>query len=215
MAARSCALVVALGFAASACIVSDTTQTWYVEPNGRVTWVVDEKDVRSDCQSAEDRRREEADFWLSVQQERHGAAAGLLELSGARAKTLVLRSEVPFHVRTEGKFAGLDVIGQRLIGVVAGTGTSLIKQDADRSEWTLVMRDPAASGTTGDPSDAVAHLIGSLDTLKVVLVGGRFEDAEGFKLSDDRRVASFEATEPDTPKGEEPTVKLRLAWRVN
>jgi hypothetical protein len=54
-----------------------------------------------------------------------------------------------------------------------------------------------------------------MDTLRVVLVAGRFEHAEGFELSSDRRVASLKTKEESThDQPEEPTVKLRLAWKT-
>ena len=45
----------AVSFLASGCLIKDTTQTVYLEPDGTVTWSVLEKDVRSDAPRAEDR----------------------------------------------------------------------------------------------------------------------------------------------------------------
>jgi hypothetical protein len=194
-------------------LIKDARQTWYIDTAGAVTWVVDELDVRSDARAPGDRQQEEAAYWLAVQQERHDVAAGLRELSGLKPRTVVLRAEAPFSVRTEAKFPGLDVLGQRLIAALGTGGTSLVKRDADRWEWTLTVRDPSVAGSTVEPSEGVEELIGTLDQLRVVLIAGRFEDASGFLLSDDHRIARFNAKDPSGSGAETEIVTLRLVWR--
>ena len=54
----------------SGCLRSDVTETWYVDGNGAVTWVILEQNVRSDSQDPTDRRTEENEYWLGVQQDR-------------------------------------------------------------------------------------------------------------------------------------------------
>lgn len=200
--------------AATACLQKDVAETWYIDGVGAVTWSVHEQNVRSDAQAAVDRHSEETEYWLAVQQDRHLMMSGLRDLGGERLQTRVLRSEAPYSVVTEAKFSGLDTLGQRLIASIGSTGTSLVRRTGeDALEWTLVVRDPSALGATFEPSDGVAELLNSLEHLKVVLVSGRFEAAEGFTLSQDRRVASFSYKQDERKADEQPAVTLKLVWR--
>ena len=209
LAAMALAIVVTTG-----CLQKDVTETWYVAGDGAVTWVVHEANVRSDAQSRADQMREESEYWLAVQQDRHGMMAGLRELGGEKLRARVLRSEVPYTVQTEARFAGLDVIGQRLIAAIGTTGTSVVRRTSEGAfEWTLVVRDPSALGAAFEPSDGVGELVDSLEHLGVVLVSGRFESAEGFSISGDRRAAKFSYKEPEQNRNDEPAVSLRLVWR--
>lgn len=197
----------------SGCLLKDVSELWYVDGSGAVTWVVQETNVRSDANSAIDRHSEESAYWLAVQQERHPMAAGMHELGGSKIRTLVLRGEVPYTVRTEARFAGLDELGQRMIAASGATGTSIVTRDGLSWEWAMVVRDPAAAGTTVEPSENVTALLNDLDKLQVVLVQGRFESAEGFSLSSDRRTATFVSKEATRTESEEPVVTLKLKWK--
>jgi hypothetical protein len=212
-----CLKLFPLAFALSivaGCLQKDVTETWYVDRAGTVTWVVQEANVRSDSQSPVDRAREESEYWLAVQQERHPIRDGLRELGGVNLRTRVLRSEVPYTVQTDAKFTGLDVIGQRLIAAIGATGTSIVERTGDGAfEWTLVVRDPSAFSASVEPSDGVSDLLNSLDVLKVVLAVGRFEGAEGFTMSSDRRVAVF-SYDVSESKTEQPAITLKLTWRI-
>lgn len=200
---------------ASGCLVKDVTHTWYVDDKGVITWVVHEKDVRSDAKADQDRRTEEAEYWLGVQQDRHSMVQAFRELGGISPRTTVLRATVPYSVQTEAKFAGLDVLGQRLIGAIGGTGASTIVRDGAAWTWTFVVRDPSAFGTMGEPTDAMTDLLADMEHLHVVLVNGQFESSEGFELSADRRVATLKTETPSSRDGDtnSPVVTLRLVWR--
>ena len=202
----------ALSIAAAGCLQRDVTETWYVDGNGAVTWVVNEQNVRSDSQSPVDRRTEEGEYWLAVQQDRHGIVEGLRELRGERIRTVVLRAESPYAVQTEGKFSGLDILGQRLIAAIGATGTSVVRRNQAGWEWTLTVRDPSALDATGEPSTGVSDLLDGLDHLKVFLVAGRFDAAEGFSLSKDGRVAAFDYKAFENKDSEQPAITLRLSW---
>jgi hypothetical protein len=195
----------------TACLKSDVTETWYVDGSGSVTWVIHEENVRSDAQSPIDQRSEENEYWLAVQQDRHAMAEGLRELRGEKLRTLVLRAEAPYTVRTEAKFTSLDVLGQRLIAATGTTGTSIVRRDANGWEWTLVVRDPSSLQGAGEPSDAMTSLLDGLEHLKIVLVTGRFDEATGFELSSDRRVATLSLREEIL--SDRPEVTLKLSWK--
>jgi hypothetical protein len=195
------------------CLRKDVAETWYVDAAGAVTWVIQEQNVRSDAQSPLDRRTEENEYWLAVQQERHEIAEGMRELRGEKLRTVVLRSESPYTVQTEARFPGLDILGQRLIAAVGTTGTSIVRRNQSSWEWTMVVRDPSALDATTEPSDGVGAVLNDLDHLRVVLISGRFEEGDGFELSNDGRIATFKSRESDHKTSDAPAITLKLAWK--
>lgn len=207
----ACGLMASL---TAGCLVKETAETWYVGAAGEVTWVVTEKDVRSDANALADRQEEENAYWLAVQQQRHPMAAGLQELGGSKLRTLPLRAESPYTVQTDARFTGLDELGRRLLAATGAMGTSIVTRDGTTWEWKFVIRDPSSMMSVSEPSEGVSALMGDMESLRVVLMAGRFEAAEGFSLSTDRRVATFNVKE-DSPHGtpEEPTITLRLVWK--
>ena len=205
------ALLLVLGTLASGCLLKDELHAWYVDRTGGVVWVVIEKDIRSDAQAAADRDGEEATYWASVKSETHHMARGLRLLGAEAMRTRVLRAESPFTVVTEGRFAGLGELGQRLIVHAGLTGSSIATRADGKWEWTMTVRDPHATGdSTERVDDGLAALVAGLDKLEIVLVSGRFEDATGFDLSSDRRIATLKE---DSSGNDESTVTLMLRWK--
>jgi hypothetical protein len=166
--------------------------------------------VRSDAQAPYDRQQEEQAYLLAVRQEQHGIARGLRQFAPLSVQTILLREPAPFTVRTAARFVRLDDVGHRLLAATGLAGTSILSTDGDAMEWALTIRDPRAAIDAERLDQDVAELVSDLDRLRVVLVDGRFETADGFEISNDRRVATMR---PATPEGDEPVVLLRLRWR--
>jgi len=209
---RVAAIVGAAAVVMSGCLLKDTSETWYVDASGAVNWVVQEKDVRSDASAMADRQQEESVYWLAVQQQRHPIAMGLQELGGAKVRTAVLRGEVPYTVQTDARFSGLDEIGRRLLAAVGALGESAVTHEGQTWEWTFVARDPQSLGAASEPSEGVSALVDELKSLRVVLLAGRFESAQGFSLSNDRRIATFDEDFAES-QNEQPTVTIKLRWK--
>ena len=207
---RAFALLIAAALVSGGCLLKDVADTWYVEPDGGVTWVVMEKDVRSDAQAEADRRNEEETFYQDVLREVHPAARGFRALGAVRLRTRILRSEVPFTVVTEGRFDSLEELGRRIISMSGLAGASVLTRDGASREWTFTIRDPHAENPR--PNEDVMALLGDLDTLQVVLVTGRFESAQLFELSADRRVAKLDRTQLNDVD-ENAIVVMKLRWR--
>jgi hypothetical protein len=197
---------------AGACLQREVAETWYLDPGGQVTWTVVERDVRSDAQAAFDRQNEEAAYWAAVEREDHPIARGLRLLDPLRLRTTSLRRDAPFTVMTEARFGSLEHLGRRLIERAGWSGTSVLTRVDGASEWTLTIRDPNTAGGSDHVDEDLAALIGDLDQLRVVLTSGRFEDATGFTLAPDRRVATVALADPGDGK-EAPAIVLRLKWR--
>jgi hypothetical protein len=209
---RVFAVLIAAALASGGCLQKDVTETWYLEPDGGVTWVVMEKDVRSDAQAEADRRNEEETYYQDVMREVHPAARGFRALGAAKLRTRILRSEIPFTVVTEGRFAALDDLGQQIISMSGLAGTSILTRDGAIREWTFTIRDPHAEDPR--PNEDVVALLGDLDTLQVVLVTGRFERAQLFELSSDRRVAKLDRSQLKD-MDETATITLKLKWTAS
>lgn len=195
------------------CLLKDVTQTWYIAGDGTVTWVVIEKDVRSDAKALVDRQSEELGYYQAVVREDHPAARGLRALGVAHLRTRILRSELPYTVVTEGRFTGLDAIGQRLIAMTGLAGTSVLVRDGTSWEWTFTARDPHAADANVDVDDDVASLMNDLDKLEAVLQSGRFESAQGFTISSDGRKATFDEDQLKDVD-EDSVVVLKLRWNT-
>jgi len=207
---RSTAMVAVLGLLASGCLLKNVEHTWYLEPgSGEVIWTIFEHDVRSDANTPGDRLAEELDYWNAVQATSHPVAQGLREFGAPEVRTRILRSRVPYSVVTDATFPTIDELGRRLIVLTGLTGTSTLERDGDVMQWTLTLRDPHAEDF--EMSAGVSALTSDVDTLRVVLVDGRFESATGFSLDSDHRVARLDDLDE---QGDELMLVLQLRWTV-
>lgn len=204
---RAIAMVLVAGVTAG-CLLKEEHHTWYLDANGEVSWSVVEQNVRSDARAEADRLREEAEYWNDVQVQNHEVARAFRDLGAASTRTRVIRSAVPYAVVTDAPFASIDALARQLILLSGLGGTSTLEQDGEAYVWTMTIRDPRAEETQ-TTSEAVTALAGALETLRVVLVRGRFDSPSGFRLEADRRVAVFESN-PETDTG---AVVWQLRWR--
>jgi hypothetical protein len=211
---KALGIIVAAGFLTAGCLQKDMSETWYLEPEGPVSWVVQETDVRSDAQAASDRQNEEGSYIAAVQRQDHPVARAFRELGLADIHTRVLRANVPFVVGTDAKAGRIDTLGQRLITRLGLAGTSVLTRQGDTWQWTMTMRDPHAPDGVS-PTDDMQALMDGMNALKVVLVSGRFEDASGFTISSDHRIATIENLEKQfsNHQDDDPTIVLRLSWK--
>ena len=209
---RFSAVAAAAALLGSGCLLMDERHTWYLDADtGAVVWTVLTQDVRSDARTAADRDAEELAFWNEVRAENHPAARAFRQLGAGAVRTRALRPLPPFSIVTEGEFPTLDALGRGLLAETGLTGTCYLERDASSSVWTLTLRDPHAEDDL-DSDDDVAALLSAFDTLRVVLVRGRFESASGFQLSGDRRVATISLPED---VDENVMVVLQLRWTVD
>jgi hypothetical protein len=207
-------MIVAALALVSGCLQKDVSETWYLGPSGAVTWVVTESDVRSDAQALTDRQNEENNYRLAFERQDHPVARGFRALGLADIRTFVLRSEVPFTVRTEARGVTINVLGLRIIQQAGLTGTSTLERDGNAWVWNFTARDPHAQDVTTPMDDGLSALLNDTNRLRVVLLEGRFESAAGFTLSGDKRVATFIDPENhhEAEGADDSVVTLRLRW---
>lgn len=204
--------LVALALAA-ACIKKDTRATWYIDPLGSVTWVVSERDIRSDADARSERLSEEDQYLAAVKGREHPAATGLKRIGASGVKANLVRDKAPFNVETEGQFPGLDVLGRRFLATYGFGGTSTLTRDDGKFVWTLTITDPPTQDLSEIETAEVTALLG--DTLTVALREGRFVKAEGFAIDDDGRIATMKGDVLESDPSPEKPIVLKLVWQID
>jgi hypothetical protein len=195
------------------CLVKDRIDTWYLDASGTVSWTVMEKDVRSDAQADVDRQTEEATYMAAVRNQTHPIATAFAQLGALGPRTQILRGSVPYTIVTQGTFGKIDAFGLRLVGRLGLGGNSVLQQGPDGMQWTMTVRDPHAEALQTNDDD-MKELIGGIQSLSVVLIEGRFVEAQGFRLSEDHRAANLEQASDATPGPEAGgLVVWRLKWK--
>jgi hypothetical protein len=203
--------VLALAVLSAACIKRESAATWYIDPAGRVTWSILERDIRSDSAARGDRDAEEAQFIAAVKSNQHGAAKGLSRLGASQLKVTILQEKPPFTVLTEGQFPGLDDMGQRLITRFGLSGASEVIRDGNTWTWSMHISDPKASSGPESDSDEFADLLG--DRLTVALREGRFLSATGLALDNEGRIATLKSDDKLTAD-ENGVMRFQLRWEI-
>jgi len=182
------AWVVTATLTAPGCLIKDVSQTVYLEPGGAVTWLVLERDVRSDGHTPQDRAREEADYFEAVATGQHPVALAFSRLHPMGVRTAILRAERPYSVLTEGRFTSLD----QLMGLFASNlgvrASSTLDRHPGGVTWTFTVYDDPMSSVEDEAMNALADF---LDGGRFVLVSGQFTSAAGLELSDDQRTATL------------------------
>ena len=193
------ASLAAVGLMTTACLVKDTTQTIYLEPDGAVTWTVLQADVRSDGKTAKERAREETEFAAAVRAEQHPVALAFDQLDPLSVRTDILRRDRPYTVLTQARFARLDWLMERFFSKLGATATSTLDRQNGTVTWAMTVSnlDDNASDHSPDKDEAVDALFDSFEHCRFVLAAGHFTSAVGFELSADGRVATSHDRDSD------------------
>jgi hypothetical protein len=181
----------------------ETRSLVYLQPDGAATWTVLEWDIEPGFGHPEGTwPAAERDFLATA----HGGnypLKAIFEMSGAtRSSTTVLKDTRPFEVYTLGEFRGIDAMFRDLYLAAGAICTSSLERSGSVVRWTLKVEDEGGSAVPG-----IEALAAALDKMQVVLTKGRFVEARGFKIVDDR---TAEAVSEDKRDGEPET--LVLAW---
>lgn len=205
------AALVAFAGAASACIQEENSVTWFLDPNGQVTWSILEKNVRSDSKSRDERQTEESQFIVAARVHQQPAMTGLQRLGASNLKDQILQDKPPYSVLTEGYFPSFEVLGRRLLAVYGMTGTSVVSRDDEKWIWTLTIAYAPEEYSDQDTAELTA-LLG--DKLHVALREGEFIEADGFSINDDKRLAELSGDLVEPRDRDDPPIVLKLVWRM-
>src|SRR2546427_700217 len=203
----------AVALFASGCLIQDTTQTIYLEPDGSVTWSVLQKDVRSDEKRLDDRRREEGRFITDATAARHPIALAFARLDAADVRMFILRAARPYTVLTEARFARIDTLMERFASAAGARATSVLARHDNVITWTLTVSDDAGASVR-DKDKIIDALADSFDGCQFVLSAGDFLRAGGVALSGDKRGATRHGPQHRPPAGPPaaPPVSPSVAW---
>jgi hypothetical protein len=205
------AALLVLAGAASACIQEENSVTWFLDPNGQVTWSILEKNVRSDSKTRDERQTEESQFIIAARVHQHPAMTGLQRLAASDIKDSILQDKPPYSVMTEGHFRSLEEMGRRLFVTYRIQGTSVVTHDREKWIWTLTIESLPPDMSDQDTAELTA-LLGT--KLHVALREGEFVEADGFSINDDRRLAELSGDLFEERKEGDPPKVVKLVWRM-
>jgi hypothetical protein len=216
MVKRLTVLVIATAAALTAgCLQKETTHTLYVRPDGSVSWIASESDVRSNETDPGKRLIEEQEYIRASLLGTHGMARGLVALGPLGAvRTAVLRDERPFHVVTSADFGAIDRVLEQVFDEMAvETSASFVRHgDRDTLRVRLDFSHPVQEHET-----PVSQSMDNFERFRLVLTEGWIDDASGFDVADgtsatlsaewlERAEQAYEAKGP---------IEFSLSWRVH
>jgi hypothetical protein len=188
---KKASLFVLLGTVAlSACLVGETTHTLYLEPDGRVTWTVLEKDVRSNTENMQGRRQEEEDYITRATQADHPVSRALCYLDPEALEAKVLRSNRPYTVFTEARFENPELLARSLLDELHITGDVQLEMWGELRRLTLILNFEETEEDIELEDETILALVDDLEDYRIVLPQGQFVEAVGFQISDDGAVAT-------------------------
>jgi hypothetical protein len=195
------------------CLQKEMTHTLYLAPEGDVTWVALEKDVRADAKDAAERRVEEQSYLSSVSAGTHGIARAFAALEPVSQRTWVLRGERPFIVATEARFSSIDRLLERMLTDLRVPGYASLTRAGGWTTLLIHVDVAAAMADQSDPSTPVTDLVEDFARYRLVLTEGRFTAARGFTLSDEGMTAAPMEMSEEEVRDRGGVVELSLTWK--
>ena len=204
-------IIVLAAASATGCLQKDTTHTLYLSPDGRLSWLAIEQDVRSDAADPVRGLAEEEGYIVAAAGSVHGVGRGLAALDPTRLRTRLIRNERPFIVVTDAEFGSLEFVVQRLLVQLRTPGD--VSVTGERASTTLRVRvDAFAANASDGPETDVVELAEDLDRYRIALTAGRFTSATGFALTEGNTVAVPVKTPWEAIVANGGVVELSLTW---
>lgn len=188
------------------CLEKDVTHTLYLEPDDSVTWEVFERDVYSSADKLEDRLREEGAYLTSALAGSPAIVQELTEIGGMYAHADLLRDRRPFSLRATAHFRDLEHALRGLFEAAEIDAEVRLQAAGDRRILTITPLD-LGPRPDNDEESSMNELFRA-EGFRFVLSSGEFEEAEGFTIEDEGRVAIW-SDETTVDSG-----RFRLVWTV-
>lgn len=192
------------------CIVQNTTHTLLLDPGGGVTWIVLERNARSESDKVEERLTEEREFLAAATSGDNAAARALRLLGAEEVAVSVLRDRRPFAVWTEARFASAADAAERFLAAHGVPGCARFSSDGVESRLEITLVIPHDDSPGEDDDDLGLPMPDDLDHLEILLTEGRFVAADGFTIDDDRAELIPVSDEEIEDRGG--TLVLSLTW---
>ena len=189
------------------CLEKDVTHTFYVEADDSVTWEVLEWDVYSSAKKLEDRLREEGNYLRHAMSGNPDIVQELTEIGGIDAHAELLRDRRPFSLRATARFHDLEHALNGLFEAAEIDAEVRLQAAGDRRILTILPLDLGPRPNEDDEESTLSELFRS-DGFRFVISNGEFEEAEGFSIDDEGRLALWSG-ETDEGSG-----RFRLVWTV-
>jgi hypothetical protein len=210
------ALTTVAALALAGCMIGVTTHTLYLEPDGSLTWIVEEREMRSSEDERPDRQREEKKWLGERAGETHDLAEALWQIGAARVETTIVRNRRPFHVLTRATFADAGDAIERLFAATGLIGDVEVARNPHGGAVALTIDVEASEQMEQfeqdqrDDERPIDSLLAGEDFL-VMVADGSFVDAVGFTVEDD--LARFDEDAIEAAIERDPTaLRLYLAW---
>ncbi len=199
----------------SGCVLDRTTHTLFIEEDGSITWRVLQDYVRSDEENPAKRDKEEEDYLVDVETREDTWTTKLDAFGPTEMDSWLIRDRRPYTLWVEARFEDPDALAHMLLDAQWMEGDASVKQDGERYTMDIQMTlEPKDYQTYLDLNTEEFAAFGSEH--RVVLARGRFVEATGFDLSDDRTVAvvrKLDAEEMEAMEGT--TVAYSLSWDLS
>lgn len=208
MKKKACVLVLAV-VTLSGCIVGETDHGIVIEGDGSVSWMVLERQVRSNAEESGERTSEEQAFLDELRRGEHPVEQAFRRLGAESVDLQLLRDRRPFAVWTEARFASVESLAWELVNQLGLEGEVKYRDDGELHRLEVLIDPSTFEGELED--EAVRALVDELSSYRVFINEGRFLATEGFEIVDDGMTAiPIERSEDQ----EESPLRLTLEWTV-
>jgi len=181
----------------------ETQQTIYLNPDGSLSWVVLERDIRGEPELEEE-------LMSAFERGEHPIARAFEALDPVALDCTMLRRESPFVVYTNADFPALDEVFHDLYEQLGVRNRAVLESagQVTRFHWTLWHDEPTTLSWNED-----LLLLLDEDEFRIVLTEGKFVDAEGFEIVGDGTVAiPSEIHDEDEEEQTESDEVYSLTW---
>lgn len=180
------AVLVLLG---SACLLTETDSTLYLDPEGSLTWSVLEDNIVSDKQG-EAGLREEQKYLDAFETRQHGMAELMFAMGPSTLETKMIRNERPYSTFTSARYPDVGEFFQRMIdhGEERGSARLVKLGEFNRLEIEIQLereRTPASEEVFEESPLPILDR----EFFSFVLTAGEFVAAEGFEIAKGGRTA--------------------------
>lgn len=202
-----------IAFITTGCLIKHTRHTLFLEPDGAVSWMVIEKDIRSVADDPAERDAQESEYLYLFTAGRHPIAVALERLGGVNLRTAWLRDRRPYATVTEADFASIATLIRELFTQLAVAGEVTVLHDGSRHELIATVLVGKADRDLPEGGEDLLALVEDAEAYRIVLTAGRFVDAEGFTLDEDDTAATLDEIVEEEIADRGGVLTLRLSWR--
>lgn len=200
-------LAVASLLSLSACIDMDEAVTIYLHPDGSLDFIGYLDAIRSDAKDPAEQAKDEKEFLRDFRSGKFVAAA-LREAGSRHVKTELLRTSVPYAAIVRGTHPDVASFFRVFdFNLEAGKKTAKLAKDGARRSLTFHFPPPESQAAKPSSRDDFPK------RLKLVLAEGRFTDAAGFTLSEDKRICELDRAKADELRAKREPADLFCAWK--